>query len=323
MNLNFNPIDLLTKEPAYTYSLTREFLNFVKEYKGLYHYATPARIITPALDTSVYDKDTDLTYDKNRSTLTGYKYNVYEYVPIFYTSNMNFNLILDEGGLNPQTNLSVSIIGFDDLTVGSFIMFYDEETFSNIVYEITTISTPLLSNTVIPMFNIELVKSTITKDNLINDLLVNNLNQIYYFDYSLGKFVEKDKYLEKVNVVQLIYDNYIPYFKQYFDYNEEAYYCIKSENSTKEYEKYLNLYFLDYIGGAINKKGMRLDFAIPAAPLMFPGKFTPDEGCDKYHTNKHSYDYWLNKLNELKDYSEQHARALELHKNLSKIYYTL
>jgi hypothetical protein len=313
MNLNFNPIDLLTTEAPRLYQLTNEYLSFISRYKNLFHYSLPVRIITPNENSSIYDKETDLTYNKYYSNLTGYKYDVYEYVPLFYTSATLFNLLIDnERGAELNTNLSVSILGFDDLTIGSFILFYDDNTFSNAVYEITNIRTPLLTNVSVPIFDVDLSLSDIDKNTLINNLLQSGaLNQIYYFDYTQEKFITQEEYRQKVSNVQSIYTDYIPYFKNYFDLSKELYFCINSQTGEKGYEKYLNLYFLDYVGGFINKGNLRLDFYIPTGVFINPNDFTPDE--DNYSELKYDSEFWDEKLSSLKEYSEQHARLYELH----------
>ena len=322
MNSNFNPIDLLKNEQDYLYQLTSEYLEQANRYKNLFRYSIPVRILTPDENKSVYDTAADLTYDKKDYYLTGYVYTLYEYVPVYYTNPLMFNPVIDnEQGLKIDTNLTVSLVGFDDITIGSYVMFYSDY-LSNIIFEVSNIRTPLLSNVKLPVFELDLIKSTLTKDQLM--AYIENgqtiIGEIYYYDYTSEKFIPKSEYEEKLNSLEQINSVYIPFFKEYFDYLNEAYYYI-DENGNKIYEKYLNLYFLDFIGDYVNKNWMRLDFPIPAAPLINPQSYTPTEV--NYQTQKYNPSFWKTKIEDellpQSNNNEVYIKLNELHNILTGI----
>ena len=315
MNLNFNPLDSLKNEGDWLYNITTEYLRTANRYKNLFKYSLPIRILTPDEDVSIYDKITDLTYDKKTLGFTGYRYNLYEYVPAYFVNPLIFNPLIDDTGLKIDVDVSISLIGFNDITIGSYIMFYADY-LSSMIFEVTNIRTPLLSNIHIPIYELELVKSTLNPELLSEYIQTGQIiiKEIFYYDITCDKFITKDEYERKIATVNDILQSDISYFKTNFDYTYGAYFYVSSGELEKIYEKYLNLYFLDYIGRVVNRRAIRFDFPIPTAPILYPEKFTPDE-TDYLHI-KSDYEFWKQKLYSLSSLSEIHNRTYNLHLKL-------
>ena len=261
MNLNINPLNALIDLNKIPYQIFEEYLSNLDKYKHISIFTLPVRIAVPNEEISVYDEYVDLTYNEENKFLTGVQYTLYEYVPGYYTSPTVFSLIdtPDKGTLF-DTNLSFSIIGFSDITIGSFLQFYTDY-LSNYIFEVINIRTPILTNIKVPILDLDLKVANIRS---LDEL---NISNIYYFDWTEDKFIPKELYDQKIQAIEYITTTLIPDIKQNcFDYNSENY--IPQDNI------YLQYFYFYYIGQKINKNHRRFDLPIPIDPIENPEKYS-------------------------------------------------
>ena len=283
MNLNFDPLTLLTKEPLYTYNLLSEYLGTIDKYKHISTTATPVRIIVPDELNSIYNKQTDNTYDREIPSATGYKYKVYEYVPAYYSSPISFTVMnqMDTGTNLKSSPISLSVIGFGDVTIGSFVSFYSEY-FERALFEVTNFRTPLLSNLIVPVFDLDLLLTDLNLEEFISK---HKISQVYFFDYTLDKFLTAEQFQQKVGALNTIQNEIIPYLKSpnCFDYQKEIY---KFPTNDKSKNVQLNVILLELID-KMNKFYFRLDFPVPFNSEIL--------------SNRDKYNYKDKPVNELAD----------------------
>ena len=262
MNFNKSILDSFKTLSEIPFNILDNYLSYISKYKNLFLYSLPARIYVPDESNSIYDDTIDLTYNIEDKFFTGVRYKLYEYVPVYYSSPTMFNLMeTQDKGVVFDTTLSISLIGFDDITIGALVQFYTNY-LSQLVFEVINIRTPLLTNIKEPIIELDLKVSNIT--NPENSL---NISDIYYFDYSEGKFVDKNTFELKKAALEYIEKEIIPYTKaNCFDYNFEIY--IPPDNL------YMQLFYFDYIGRRINVSTRRLDLPIPIDPIINPDKYS-------------------------------------------------
>jgi hypothetical protein len=246
MNSNFNILDRIQTAPAITYKIFERYLLNIDKYKNISFTALPVRIITPDRENSIFDNITDATYKKNISDKTGLKYKVYEFVPAFYTSPITYALMNDpSAGLKFDATVNISLIGFDDITIGSYVQFYGDY-LSKIVFEVSNIRTPLTTNIIVPIFELDLIRAP-------SDIDL-DISQVYFYDYSEEKFLPKEKFEEKIEKLNYLVNTLIPDInKNCFDSDKEVF------NDLEEF----NLYLCTTIADRFNKNYRRIDINIP------------------------------------------------------------
>ena len=249
MNLNFNILDAINTVPTHTYKIFEEYLLQIDKYKNISFTALPVRFIVPDENNSIYDELTDTTYKKNRMNKTGLKYKVYEYVPVFYSSPIMYSLMVDpEFGAKFDAGLNISVIGFKDITVGSYVQFYGDY-LSKIVFEVSNIRTPLTTNLAVPIYELDLIRAP-------SDLDI-DVSEIYFYDYSEEKFIPINEFKNKIQKLEYLVNEIIPKLNsQCFDNRKEIF---LQDTNNKDFNKYV----CTTIADKFNRNYRRLPINIP------------------------------------------------------------
>jgi len=200
-----------------------EFFKLINYYQNLNRNSIFCRYLNINKFESSFNQDTDGTYDRFHS---GLRYDIYDYTPLYYTSQ-NVNDPIDQQdliGQMMQGSLTITVYTIKDVSIDDLIVFSYKPQNEFEIFRVSNFRIVINSKYSTPSVN--WYEITLEYAPIINYKKLSLLNR-YIYDLALQKYLFLDdfkKTIEETKKLEILFKE----FKQYFDSFSELYFYISN-----------------------------------------------------------------------------------------------
>jgi hypothetical protein len=206
-------------ETTFVENVYREYLTLINYYKNVRRPSIFARYLNINVDNSIYDVNLEGVFDRYNS---GVKYDVYEYTPLYYASQVLNDSAANVDLKGQMFNGFLNVITYSILKprVEDLIVFSYPPQGGNEIFRVSGVRTSI--NAIESTPNVNWNELTLEYAPLVDIMKLNLLNR-YAYSLASEEYMLYDKFIDYIKTLEKL-SSLFSQMQSYFDLSLEGYY---------------------------------------------------------------------------------------------------